>query len=282
MKTVAKISMTALATVLCVLVAASSSARAQQVTASPAPVPAPATVAPGPSSTEVSSSVKEALDSISVPGASASVSKSKDKGSAEAKKEDGATMPGLPGKVPGSVKEVVKKLNTDSDSVTLENLNEAREAVVKLDVLIDIEKRLNDLAKLRRAREEDESSVADAIPASALGLSAATQAPVLPPPITAPALPVATMAPTPVAPVHSSSPQISDLEVMQITGASGRFAAQIKEAGGSTRIVHVGDKLSDGSKVSAISISGVSVTTGSKSRKTFAIKDAPAIFVSQE
>ena len=270
MKIAAKLTMTSLVTVLCLAATCERPAYAQ------APTPAP-----GPTSTQVSASVKEALDAVPAPtpvsGQAAAVTptpspSSKDKASitvdskAEEAEEDDLSLPSSSNKIPSSVKTVMKNLTETTDQVTLENLNEAREAVVKLDVLIDIEKRLNDLAKLRKVRE-DTSDLADAIPASALAA----------PPFGAPGASPMGMpsVPQPMA----MQPASSSYDVVRVTGASGKFSAQVKDSGGLMKLVSVGDELSDGSKITAISMNGVTVLQNDKTRKTYKIKDAPAFFV---
>ncbi|MDD3181272.1 MAG: hypothetical protein PHD48_00475 [Alphaproteobacteria bacterium] len=265
MKIAAKISMTALTTLFSLILVSGSGVWAQDTSA----------VAPGPSSSQVSSSVKEALDSISVPGSSLSVQKEKSKQSSKFKTEDDGEETAYSlssGNVPKSVTSVVKNLSETTEQVTLENLNAAREAVIKLDVLIDIEKRLNDLAKLRKAREEDSMLIESSLPRSALA----------PSPTDSQIPPLSSYGASGTGSAHSfSGASSADVEVLRITGAASRFAAQIKDASGSDKLVHVGDKLSDGSKITAISAYGVSVIRSDKSRETFAVKDAPALFVSQ-
>ncbi len=164
--------------------------------------------------------------------------------------------------VPDSVKEIVKRLNHATKDVTLEDLNSAREAVVKLDVLIDIEKRLNDLISLRKEREDTSDDLADAIPNSALPVAPSVASAYVPQ----------------VQSTHSIMPDtLPDIEVIRVMGASGHYAALIKDAEGSETQVRIGDKLTDGSKVKGISRKGVTIKNGKKIR-TVKIKDVGAIF----
>ena len=273
MKIAAKTSMTALATVMVLALGSFSTAALAEE------------AAPGPSSTQVSSSVKEALDSIEVPGSSTAKAKpesvkkdSKGKADKEESVEDeddqALGMPDVSLKIPGSVKGVVKALNDETEEVTLENLNSAREAVVKLDVLIDIEKRLNDLTKLRKEREE-QMQVEEAIPQSALGGAGN----VIPPPALAPAPVMNNSAAVPAAPAPMAAMAMpAEIEVKRVVGASGNFSAQVSESGGEARMVRVGDKLSDGSTIDAISSRGVSITRADKTKKTVSVKDVSVVF----
>lgn len=263
MKIAAKTSFTALATILGMVLMSSGVAFAQDASA------------PGPTAAQVSSSVKEALDTVSVAGSSPSVVK--EKATTAPKEGDGieVDVPGA-GKVPKSVTTVVKALNETTENITLDNLNAAREAVVKLDVLIDIEKRLSDLAKLRRLREEESGALSAVVdPSAAMAVGASN-----------PAMQVPAMDNSAFATAASGAPSrgrviatTDDYEISMITGASGNFAAQIKD-GGEAKLVRVGDKLSDGSKVTNISINGVSVVRPDKSRKTFNVAGAPTKFAS--
>jgi len=166
-------------------------------------------------------------------------------------------------KIPDSVKNVVKRLNHATKDITLEDLNSAREAVVKLDVLIDIEKRLNDLMSLRKEREETVDDLSAVIPNSAVNGA--------PPSVSS----MQTVNPVPIAMPNVSS--VENVEVIRVMGASGRYVALIRDLDGSEQQVKVGDVLFDGSKVKAISNRGVLIRSGSKKR-LIKIKDAGTLF----
>ncbi|MFA6279407.1 MAG: type IV pilus biogenesis protein PilP [Bdellovibrionales bacterium] len=252
MKIAAKTSLIVIALAFGLVSGFSSLARAEDSVSSPPP---------GPSTQQEKSSVKEVLDSIKVPESSQPVS-SKEKTLAEDKGDEGMTSP----KVPDSVKGVVKRLNTATKDVTIEDLNSAREAVVKLDVLIDIEKRLNDLTTLRQEREEKESTISGALPAGAFGGN-------VPPP---------SLSPSALAPVPAAIPPVvvleKDVDVTKIMGASGRYVASIKTVDGEERRVKAGDKLPDGSVIDSVSRNGVTVLSPSKKRTTIQVKDISAVF----
>jgi type IV pilus biogenesis protein PilP len=156
-------------------------------------------------------------------------------------------------KVPESVRNVVKQLTVTSKDMTLEDLNAAREAVAKLDALLDIEKRLTDLEKIRKEREG--KSFAEAIPASALM------------PVGGAAMQRGN-APMPMAAVTP--------DIQRIEGTNGHYAAVMK-AGTGSKVVHVGDRLDDGSEVLAITADGVEVSKG-KSRHLIRVKDVQGVF----
>lgn len=165
-------------------------------------------------------------------------------------------------KVPASVKSIVKRLDEQTKDVTLEDLNAAREAVAKLDVLIDIEKRLSDLTSIRQKREEG-AMMGGAIPASALGMVGHGGA--------MPSMPM----PQPVA-MPLTLPEAS-VDLVRIIGASGHRVASIKTDGDKTIQVREGDKLSDDSVVTEISSRSITLSKENKKR-TVKIKDVGTIF----
>ncbi len=194
----------------------------------------------------------------------------KDKTSAKAmgakdKESDGDLTSG---EVPPSVKGIVKRLNLATEGVSLDDLNSAREAVAKLDILIDIEKRLTDLASLRQEREE--KTLTAAIPASALPPVGQIR-----PPPQIPAYPVADRSLDSVA-VIPVSPPLSSVEVTRIVGAGGVYTATIKE-GEKVVTVRQGDKLSDGSVVQSISNRSVTLERNKKTQ-TVNVKDVAVVF----
>lgn len=177
-----------------------------------------------------------------------------------------------PNKVPDSVKDVLDKMDKVSEDVTLDDLNTAREAIAKLDVLIDIEKRLTDLAGIRKEREEKTmAAVAGALPTTAYA----------PPPAIGGSpsdygLPSSSYAGSIGAPPVNMGP--GNMDVLKIIGAEGRYVAYVKDGeDGKEKAIRKGDKMEDGSVVSAISRSGVTMAKGKKT-KTFQVKDIAKVF----
>jgi len=170
-------------------------------------------------------------------------------------KKDVKDFDSLDIKVPDSVKTIMKHLGTATQDVTLDDLNAAREAIAKLDVLIDIEKRLADLDKIRREREG--KSMMQSIPASALAMPS----------------PATSFQP---ANIQSMPSQGSITDVIQITGSNGNYAALVKE-GVDKHYIHTGDRLSDGSIVLAITPGGVELTKG-KTKHLVEVKDVQTVF----
>lgn len=155
-------------------------------------------------------------------------------------------------KIPVSVKDVVKRLNSETANISLDDLNTAREQVAKLELLIDIEKRLKDLQTIRREREE--KSLAAAIPASAFGM-----------PRGFPTAGNANGGFVPTGAMPAPMPVMSTLEVLQVAGTNGSYTATIKDMG-ATRTVRVGDKLPDGRTVRTITREGIGIEQGKGER----------------
>lgn len=158
-----------------------------------------------------------------------------------------------------SVKDVIERLSSAEDFSTLEDLNSAREAIAKLDVLIDIEKRLADLSKLREDRGEVSSKPSTSVipmPASAL----------MPMNVVPSSAPMESSAPVMVErkPAIVDAPTAS-IKIERIYGVGGDYSAMLK-VDGRTTSVKTGEKLSDGSIVRSISKTGVKLVKNKKER----------------
>lgn len=173
----------------------------------------------------------------------------------------------LEDKVSDSVKGVVKQLST-IDSVNLDDLNTARQAVVKLELLIDIEKHLAELDKLHNERS-GEKAIAAAIPASALSIPASSMElpkPAVSHPSTHPHSPDFSMPPP--APVRP--------DVSNISGVDGHYSATIQG-----KTVRIGDNIADGSTVTGISPKEVTVKSKDGSVHQLKVKGVDQIFGSR-
>ncbi len=228
-----------------------------------AALPPPVTATPV---TATPATASKPTSDISVAGSSSGISLP-----AAAKKDDPADA-----KIPESVRGVMKKLSSSDDKATAQDLNDAREAVAKLDLLVEIEKRLKDLSAIRAEREEKSgaSSLAGAIPASALGLNGKKAAiPSLSPmqavmatqmnngsPIGMPVMPAATK-----------------IELERIVGARGNYLAFLRVGDEHAKQYKVGDKLSDGRVIQSITSHGV--TLGRKNKvETLKVRGVSNIF----
>jgi len=155
----------------------------------------------------------------------------------------GKGLSGAEDKAVNQAKDVIKHIGS-TDSLTLDDLNTTHQAIAKIEALIDLEKHLNELEKLRNERE-GKSSFASAIPASALQPRFNQQAQ--------------------AQPVHLGMPQavpavsLSSVEVMRVIGSDGHFTAVIKTADGQTRNVQTGDTVPGLGTIVAVSTMGVTV-----------------------
>jgi type IV pilus biogenesis protein PilP len=148
------------------------------------------------------------------------------------------------------IDEVLKNLQSDSTSASLEDMNQARAALAKLDLLVSIEQKMSDLDEVRRKRGEL-ASFSDMIPASAIGGHGGNSGGdfgFAPPP----------------APVAS-------YDVSRIVGTDGNYSAVVSVGGGRMLNVRVGDNLPDGSEVRAITASGVRIKTSGGKEKTLRV-----------
>jgi len=172
-----------------------------------------------------------------------------------------------------SAQSAVKMLEKSGTTMTFDDLNAAKQALVRIETMIDIERRMAELNKLRGSVSARGSyPLASAIPASVL----------------APISPVDEMDIEPVKPVKRrasvskvSKPDYvpaSSFDISRIYGSAGKYTAVIS-SGGDDKHVRVGDKLSDGSVVKAITSSSV-VVDGNDGSTTLRIKNVDMVYSS--
>ena len=123
-------------------------------------------------------------------------------------------------KVSENAKNVVKRLETPTDTTTLADLNSARQTITRIEAMIDLEKHLAELEKLRGERtglHAVTASLAGAIPASAL----------TPLPKRAPAPAQAGVGTGEVGVEEMAAPMSSGfghIDITRITGTDGRYS----------------------------------------------------------
>jgi type IV pilus biogenesis protein PilP len=202
--------------------------------------------------------------------------------------EIGKTTSILEDKASDTAKGVVKSLDTTSDRMTLEDLNTARQTVARLEAMIDVEKHLAELEKVRADRGASASSrssslstssaLSTVIPASAL---APLPTPIAaPPPFFTPSLPkMAEKEKEKDKEKDKEKPKstLSGVEISRITGANGKYSAVLKLANGDTKPVRVGDALDEHATVRWISSSTVLIEEFGETH-TLRIKNVDAIF----
>jgi len=178
------------------------------------------------------------------------------------------TVTSLEDKAAESAKALVKRLDNVSDPLTIEDLNSARQTVARIEAMIDVEKHLLELSKLRNERNGGASSAAalvGAIPASAL-------------------TPPSTMAGS-LGQIHSLTgedfkPRVimsGGTEVVRILGAEGKYIAVLKMGNGDKRSVKVGDEISGGTTVRWISASAVGLDEKGETH-TLHVKDVDTVY----
>jgi type IV pilus biogenesis protein PilP len=159
--------------------------------------------------------------------------------------------------VPKSVNAVIRHLDKESENITLNDLNSARQAIAKIEALIELEKKLAELEKVQKERE-NKSSVA--ISASML----------MPPTTIAPPPDMTKFMPPPAS-------MTSNIDIDRITGGGGDYKAVIKTPEGTVKTVAIGDTLPDGGIVSKISSAGMEITHG-ENKQTVHVKNVDMVF----
>lgn len=176
--------------------------------------------------------------------------------------------------MPSAVQDAVTRLQK-VDQINLDDMIRAQDAINRLDLLLEIEKRQTELKKVRDERNKPAASASTAA-ASLLGSAIPASALNLPKP--AASLPVAD---TPSAPPASSSfssksfssskkeesGPSSKYSIRRITGTDGRYFAVINTEDNASQTVHVGDKLPDGTIVKSITLTKVSLIKDKKSKE---------------
>lgn len=198
---------------------------------------------------------------LPVPAMPASLTGNDDSGKAEA--DISKTMNGAEDRAAKEARDVVKQLDSDSDTTTLQDINTARQAVARLQAMIAVEKELADFEKIRNDRAGGSHNFAAAIPASALAPAAGQFAQSAPA-----AKPQGAAQPV----VHASS----GATLERITGVDGNYVAAIKIAG-DTKTARLGDRIAGLGTVRAISPSSVQLEDGG-SMRSLHIKNIDAIY----
>ena len=165
-----------------------------------------------------------------------------------------------------SAKSAVKRLDTGSDATTLDDLNRARQTVTRIEAMIELEKRMKELEKLRGERNDmsAQSAMSSLLPSNAL--MAALPASILTPSVTAPPIVVEEKK------VKRSVQNTDRPEVVRIYGAGGKYTAVLKYSGKDEKTVKIGEKINDDDTVQAITASRVQIGNG-KTSYTVSVKN---------
>ncbi len=171
-----------------------------------------------------------------------------------------------------SAKAEVKKLDNVPDETTLSELNRVRQTISRIEAMIDVERRLNELEKLRSDRNKTGSvaaipglpaNLAEAIPASALAFPAGQ------------GFAGGGARQIRDSRIINNPPQTRRPTLQRITGAGGKYSAVLKVSD-ETKSVRVGDKISDGEFVRSITSSSVEIG-GKGSSYTLHIKNVEMV-----
>ncbi len=192
--------------------------------------------------------------------------------------------PGLPGTgggltstpiMPSAVQDALTRLQK-VDQINLDDMIRAQDAINRLDLLLEIEKRQTELKKVRDERNKPAVAAAaaagllgSAIPASALNLPKVSSLPAVDTPSSSSSSnsfsSKPTYSPGKKADGESSGPS-SKYSIKRISGTDGRYFAVINTEDNSSQTVHSGDKLPDGSLVKSISLTNVALFKDKKSK----------------
>jgi type IV pilus biogenesis protein PilP len=208
------------------------------------------------------------------PSSSTSEATSSAPSSSSSSSNSDAAAPGVvPGSPPGALPPPGSPLNSSpatpkivqeavtglqkTDPINLDDMVRAQDAINRLDLLLEIEKRQTELKKIRD--ERNKPTLSAGIPASALGLPK-TPGAAAPAPVSSAPRPVT----LPVTPPPAASP-ISNYILKRIMGSEGRYAAVLDD-GGKTISVRPGETLPDGSKVKTVTLTSISIEKDKKSK----------------
>jgi type IV pilus biogenesis protein PilP len=171
-------------------------------------------------------------------------------------------------KVTESAKNMVKRLDTSTDAMTLADMNSARQTITRIDAMIDLEKRLGELEKLRKDHTvgtlPTAGMLANAIPNGAINASQ-----LQPPPRSTLASSEAKIDKHPVVETHP--------EIVRIFGTDGKYTAVIKFPNGEVKAARVGDQVASDFLVRSITSSSVGVD-GKGEFYTLHIKNVDAFY----
>lgn len=177
-------------------------------------------------------------------------------------------------KASGTIKEISKKLEFGRENVTLRDLNDARQAVIKIDAIIELEKKLAELEKVKKDKEKEKKI--SILPVSDMSLLPAPPKPALPaiPELPVTAAPAA--APAPVKAAPPPEPKVAEIEVSRVIGGAGKYRA-VASVDGNEKVLRVGDKVSGGAVVTAVTAQGVEVIHKGE-KKLYAVKNVGVVF----
>ncbi|MBY0428578.1 MAG: hypothetical protein K2Q32_05105 [Alphaproteobacteria bacterium] len=177
--------------------------------------------------------------------------------------------------MPSAVQDAVTRLQK-VDQINLDDMIRAQDAINRLDLLLEIEKRQTELKKVRDERNKPAASavaaaglLGSAIPASALNLPKITSLPAADTPSVSSSSSSSFTSKSSFSSKKSeadSGGPSSKYSIKRISGTDGRYFAVINTDDNASQSVHSGDKLPDGSIVKSITLTNVSLIKDKKSK----------------
>jgi type IV pilus biogenesis protein PilP len=179
---------------------------------------------------------------------------------------------------PASTPKIVQEAMTGlqkTDPINMDDMIRAQDAINRLDLLLEIEKRQNELKKLREERNKPaaSASMASSIPASALQL----------PPMKVNPMPSSGGGNIMALPKPADvKPSGDNYALKRIVGSEGRYSAVI--SAGDNKVINVrsGETLPDGSKVKSVSLMSVILVKDKKSKTLTIPSDSYIVRGSEE
>jgi type IV pilus biogenesis protein PilP len=142
-----------------------------------------------------------------------------------------------------------------TDPINMDDMIRAQDAINRLDLLLEIEKRQSELKKIRDERNKPVgmTSIGSGIPASALTL----------PPLKVSSMPSSPLNLPKPADVKPSGDNYS---LKRIVGTEGHYSAVISAGGDKVISVRAGETLPDGSKVKSVALTSLTLIKDKKSK----------------
>ena len=196
-----------------------------------------------------------------------------------------AAVPNGP-KDPESLTDISNRLQSGAATVSLDDLSKARDVIARLDLLMQIERRLSDIAKIRDERKK--GSGVPMLPASALNLPSSMptlSSMVAAAPASPPALLSLSQSAANASGAKSGPKKIEDdsdmpisvpmghYSVDRVQGSNGKYAVTLS-GGGGQETVYAGDKLQDGAVVKSVNMQEVRIKTRTGTEQVIKVGDA--------
>jgi hypothetical protein len=171
--------------------------------------------------------------------------------------------------VPPQVQEAIDRLRGGRVDLSLEDMNQARAAVARLDLLLELEQKMFDLQKARRKQEglSAEGDLAALLPAQVVGMGRGGRG--------AAAGQAMHAEIVPQAPVVKAS---STYELQRISGVNGAYVAVVLSSDeGKANTVREGEKLPDGSEVLGITATNLRLRDSAGKIQTLKLENVSAL-----